>query len=91
MNRISFQDTHVYPGCMAILFFAIAPNHTTVSALAEFSDGAVADAEVEPVNSEELVVRIDCYTTASGTHIPKKTWRIRYDNTQDIWKAVAKM
>lgn len=91
MKKISFHDTHVYPGCMAILFSHIAPNSTTVSVLAEFSDGRVAHAEIEPIDAKELVVRIDGYTTAHGTRIPKKTWRLRYDNNQDFWKVVGRM
>ncbi len=91
MNRISFHDTHVYPGCLAIFYFRITPAGTTLSALAEFSDGSTAAAEVGQVSPEEVFVRIDGYITTRGSNIPEKTWRLRYDNDQDFWKVVAKM
>lgn len=91
MNTISFHDTHVYPGCLAIILFKIVPNGTTVPVTAEFSDGSIATAEVEQINPDEVSVRIDAYTTARGTHISEKIWRLRYDNAQELWKVVAKM
>jgi len=91
MNRISFQDTHVYPGCLAIFFFKIIPENTTLTVVAEFSDGGITNAEVEQVNSKEVIVHIADYKTAHGTCIPEKTWRLRYDSSQDLWKVVAKM
>lgn len=91
MNRISFHDTHVYPGCSAIIFFKIVPDGTTVPIIAEFSDGSIATAEVEQVSSNEVFVRIDAYTTVRGTRIPEKAWGLRYDNAPDLWKVVARM
>lgn len=81
----------MYPGCSAIIFFNIVPDGTTVQAIAEFSDGAVAPATVEQVNPDEVLIRIDAYETARRTRIPGKAWRLRYDNAQDLWKVVAKM
>lgn len=91
MNTISFHDTHAYPGCSAIIFFNIVPDNTTAPVSAEFSDGSITTAEVEQVNRHELLVHVDAYTTAHGTRIPKKSWRLQYDNTRDIWKVVAKI
>ena len=91
MNKISFQDTHVYPGCLAIFHFHVDPNQTTLSALAEFSDDVIAQAEVEQVNPEEMLIHIESYMTAHGTHIPEKTWRLQYDKDQDIWKVIKKI
>lgn len=67
MNKISFHDTHTYPGCSAIIFFKI-PSGTTVTTTTEFSDGSIATAVVEQVDSGEVLVHIDAYTTARGTH-----------------------
>lgn len=75
MNRISFQDTHVYPGCLAVFFFKIIDENTTLPVVAEFSDGIATEAEAEQVNAEEVIVRVDSYRTAHGTNIPEKTWR----------------
>ncbi|MFT3750232.1 MAG: hypothetical protein QM768_18085 [Agriterribacter sp.] len=86
MNRISFHDTHVYPGCSAIIFFRIASDGTTVPVSVEFSDGSNATAEVEQVYPDEMLIRIDAYATARGTSIPGKTWRLRYDKSLDLWK-----
>lgn len=91
MNRINFQDTHVYPGCLALFSFKVAPNNTTMVATAEFSDGTVADAEVEQVSTGEVIVRIDGYTTTRGTNIPQKTWRLKHDHKQNIWKVDQKV
>lgn len=90
MNKICFYDTHVYPGCLARFYFRVTPGGPFVSASAEFSDGAVAGAEVEPVSAEEVIVRMEAYTTARNTRIPGKTWRLRYDKALEVWK-VAKM
>ncbi|MXS69940.1 hypothetical protein GSF70_01760 [Flavobacteriaceae bacterium W22] len=90
MNKISFQDTHIYPGCLAIFNFRISLQSAIMLAVAEFSDGAVTNAEIEPLNAEEVVVYIDGYTTTKGTNISKKNWLLKYDNAQDIWKVVKK-
>jgi len=91
MNTISFHDTHVYPGCTAIIFFKIVPNGTVMPVTAEFSDGSIATAEVEQSGPEEILIHIDAYTTERGTRIPAKNWRLRYDNETDIWKVAAKI
>ncbi len=91
MNRISFHDTHVYPGCSAIIFFRIVPDGSTVQAIAEFSDGSIAAAEVGQVNPDEIFVRIDAYKTARDTRISEKAWRLTYDDARDLWKVAARM
>lgn len=91
MNRISFHDTHVYPGCSAVVFFKIASDGTTMPVSVEFSDGSIATAEVEQVRPDEMLIRIDAYTTERGTRIPEKTWRLRYDKGWDLWKVAARM
>ncbi|MFT4094259.1 MAG: hypothetical protein QM640_11525 [Niabella sp.] len=91
MNKISFHDTHVYPGCSAIIFFKIASDGTIVPVTAEFSDGSIAVAEIEQTRSDGVLVHVEAYTTARGTCIPEKTWRLRYDNELDLWKVIAKM
>lgn len=91
MNRISFHDTHVYPGCTAIIFFRIAQDGTTMPAVAEFTDGVTVMTEVERVSPDEVLVRIDAYTTARGTRIPEKTWRLKYEDVPDLWKVAAKI
>lgn len=53
MNKINFQDTHAYPGCLALFSFQIVPNNTSMSAITEFSDGTYANAGIEQVNTEE--------------------------------------
>ncbi len=87
MNTISFHDTHVYPGCLATILTipaGVAP------AVAEFSDGSMATAESERLGPDEILVRIDAYTTARRTRIPAKSWRLTCDNNRDLWKVVAK-
>ncbi|WP_300601903.1 hypothetical protein [Niabella sp.] len=72
MNRISFPDTHVYPGCTAIFFFKLVSGGITGPVTAEFSDGSIAVAEAEQIDAGEAVVRIDAYTTEHGTRIPQR-------------------
>ncbi|MGC4235124.1 MAG: hypothetical protein QM594_19295 [Niabella sp.] len=91
MNRISFHDTHVYPGCTAIIFFKIIPNSTVMPVTAEFSDGSIAVAEVEQLGPEEILIHIDTYITERGTRISEKSWRLRYQNEPDLWKVAARM
>lgn len=90
MNRIQFQDTHCFRGCLALFNFNPAANSATTSAVAEFSDGVVANAEVEWISKGEIFVRIESYSTGRGTRIEEKTWRLSYDHTEDFWKVTAK-
>ena len=91
MNNISFHDTHVYPGCLATVAEKIVSPGTTVPAIAEFSDGSMATAVVEPLTTDEMILHIDAYSTARHTRIPAKAWRARYDDDEDIWKVVARV
>jgi hypothetical protein len=91
MNKISFHDTHVYPGCPVRISGKIAPDGTAAPAIAEFSDGSIAAAECGQLNPGEVAIRIDAYTTARGTRIPEKAWRLRYDNDSDLWKVASRM
>lgn len=91
MNRISFHDTHIYPGCLAIFHFRVGENRYILPALAEFSDESVAPAEVEPESPTEVIIRVESYITARGTHIPGKTWRLKYDKNREHWKVTAKL
>ncbi|MBL7737571.1 MAG: hypothetical protein JNL51_19075 [Chitinophagaceae bacterium] len=91
MNTISFHDTHAYPGCTAIVSENAVREGTTAPAIVDFSDGATATAIFEKINPEEISIHVDAYTTARGTRIPQKTWRLRYNNAQDIWKVAGKM
>ncbi len=88
MNAISFHDTHLYPGCL-VTISAIPPGVTPV--VAEFSDGSRATAESERLGPDEILVRIDAYTTARRTWIPAKSWRLTYNNDHDLRKVVAKV
>ncbi|MBX2951140.1 MAG: hypothetical protein KF870_01465 [Leadbetterella sp.] len=91
MNRITFHDTHVYPGCLANFHFGVNPGSHLLSALAEFSDGASAEAEVEPLSSGEVIIRVEGYTTTRKTPIPGKAWRLTHDKTRDLWKVTGKI
>lgn len=91
MDTIIFHDTHAYPGCTAIIPENAVGEGTMAPAIAEFSDGAIAMAAFERLNPDEILIRVDAYTTARGTRIPKKVWRLRYDSSQDLWKVAAKV
>ncbi len=91
MHRISFHDTHIYPGCTAIIFFKIVPDGSAIPVFAEFSDGSITTAAIEQVKQDEILIRVDAYTTGHGTHIGKKVWRLRYNIDLDLWKVVSRM
>ncbi|WP_185218045.1 hypothetical protein [Sphingobacterium mizutaii] len=91
MNKISFLDTHIYPGCLTMFTFRISLKDTLIAAIAEFSDGSVTDAEIETFNAEQVAVFTDSYSTARGTHISKKGWMLNYDAWDDIWKVIKRI
>lgn len=91
MTSITFHDTHVYPGCLATVAEKIVTTGTTEPVIAEFSDGSMATAVIEPLDADKIIIHIDAYSTARRTRIPAKAWRARYDNDQDIWKVVARV
>ncbi len=88
MNTISFHDTHVYPGCLATI---LAVPAGVTPGTAEFSDGSMVAVTLERLDREEVIVRVDAYTTARGTRIPSKDWRLVYDDGRDLWKVAAKV
>lgn len=78
----------IYPGCLATILFKI-PDGTTIPVTTEFSDGSFATAEGEQMTRGEAFILIDACTTARGTRIPEKSWRLRYDSAADLWKVTA--
>ena len=84
--HLSFHDTHAYPGCGAILVDDGAD--TRGGAVVEFSDGSVAAATYELLAADEMLLRVDPYTTARRTRIPAKSWILRRNG--DRWKVTAK-
>jgi hypothetical protein len=89
--QISFHDTHAYPGCPATLVGAGKANDRKGNAVAEFSDGSIAPARYERLNTYEMIVRVNAYTTARGTRIPTKAWRLKHAGADDSWRVVAKL
>ena len=91
MRKIIFHDTHAYPGCIATIPESGGQRGVTQPAVAEFSDGATATATFEPLAVGELLVWVDAYTTARGTRITAKAWRVRQIDASAPWKVVAKI
>lgn len=91
MRKIIFHDTHVYPGCLVTIQESSGQRGVAIPVVAEFSDGATATANFEPVNQGELLVWVDAYTTARGTRIVPKAWRLRQNEGAGAWKVVAKI
>lgn len=91
MNKIIFYDTHVFPGCLAEISFKLDKNNVINTAIIEFSDGVISNAEVEYKGPEELLLNIYPYTTARGSAIAKKSWYMRLITDQNIWKVVSKL
>jgi hypothetical protein len=91
MNKVVFHDTHIYPGCLATFYFRVTPSNSTVSIMVEFTDGVTTDAEIGHLEPEELFINVDSYITAGGTRINNKSWRLRFDSEQAVWKVIAKI
>lgn len=91
MNSIYFNDSHVYPGCIARISFGISRGMNTKIVLAEFNDGTIADAEIAIIDPAEIMITISSYKTAKGSSILQKSWLLKYDNIIDSWKVASKL
>lgn len=73
---VTFANTHAYPGCRAV----VRDGGNEGECLAEFSDGAVAQASSRR-EGEGLALTVASYVTRRGTRIQGKTWLLLPDGT----------
>lgn len=89
--RVSFHDSHVYPGCAATLTEDDHRGERNGKAVAQFRDGTVVAAAYQRLAADEIVLRVDAYATARQTPIAAKTWKLARARLGDFWKVKAKV
>ncbi|MDS7594395.1 hypothetical protein [Agrobacterium tumefaciens] len=67
---ITMMDSHAYPGCLVSTDRDIAAGPTHV----QFSDGIVAEASIDSIRNDQIIMTINSYTTSKGTAIAQKSW-----------------
>jgi hypothetical protein len=80
--RLEAVHTHLYPGLRGSLYGALPGAATAATCEVAFSDGSVALGSLVMESGDEGVLETGPYTTAAGTEIAAKKWRL------DITEAV---
>lgn len=75
MLTLHIADTHLYPGCRAML--ERDDGNGDGAAVLVFSDGAMAGGRLLDNRLD-----VDAYVTVAGTKIPAKVWTIALDGPQ---------
>lgn len=83
--RLAARHTHLYPGLTGAVVGAVpSPSaRDGRTCLVEFSDGAAALATLRLDDDTAGVLEAGAYTTAAGTEIPEKHWRIELTREDD--------
>lgn len=77
--RLEAAHTHLYPSLKGRVFGALpsAADQKASTCQVAFSDGAMALGTLETRSESDAVLETDRYTTAAGTSIPAKRWRLQ--------------
>ena len=87
--RFEFAHSHAYPGCrLRTTEDGVGPRHA--EDLVEFSDGSVAAGRHE-VRDGTIVLHVGAYTTARGTRIAARSWRLEPDGDEGRWRVRARL
>lgn len=86
--RFSANNTHLYPG--AILrhldkHHALKPSSDD-DILIEFSDGILAEGQLQSVEADGIVLRVPPYRTQKGTVVETRCWRIVRRDEPGEWR-----
>lgn len=84
--RFEIANTHAYPGCKV----QIVDEGNTGEIVAQFSDGTITQASYS-LNGTSIRLTIHPYTTARGTDIGLKSWRLSADSSSRGWKVKAQL
>lgn len=84
--RVTVLDSHCYPGC-PIRTFEDADDSR---ALIEFSDGTVVFGDFAR-HDDEAILAVPPYSTARGSRIDAKAWRLRADVDPGSWRVKARV
>ena len=90
MIRITFHDSHSYPGCL-VSATGLGAGGTTERVTAHFEDGSQAEAECEFLSPGEFVIHIDPYVTSKGTSIQAKSWVVDRLANANGWKVARRL
>jgi len=88
MNGIIFHDNTVHIGCSAEFIFEPELNSSPTPAIAQFTTGETAYAEILEVKTAKVTVRIGEYLNNKGIKVTEKVWRMFYDQSSESWNIV---
>lgn len=80
--RLEAVHTHLYPGLRGSLYGALPGTTKAATCEVAFSDGSVALGSLAMESGNEGVLETGPYTTAAGTKIPAKRWRVDFDDAE---------
>ncbi|WP_104381776.1 hypothetical protein [Sphingobacterium sp. HMA12] len=89
MKKIEFDNSHIYPGSIAKLSFKVSSNSAFLEVDVEFIDGSRTVADLQVLPKKEMILIVAPYTTAAGTKIGKKGWRLSLVEEM-IWRVTEK-
>ncbi len=81
--RLEAVHSHLYPGLRGSLHGALPKRGRDATCEVAFSDGAQALATLVMESDTEGVLETGPYTTAAGTKIPAKRWRVDFTDRED--------
>ncbi|WP_312336221.1 hypothetical protein [Sphingobacterium sp.] len=88
MNGIIFHDTSAKIGCAAEFIFEPDLTGQPEQAIAKFSTGEKAYAQISRNTAYELNVRIGEYLSSKGKKVSEKVWKLIYNQNKKVWKVV---
>ncbi len=74
--QLEASHTHLYPGARGIVSGALPAGDQAVVCEVAFSDGSVALGSLALSQKTEGLLETGPYTTAAGSEIPTKRWRL---------------
>ncbi|WP_193371101.1 hypothetical protein [Pelagibius marinus] len=80
--RLEAVHTHLYPGLTGSLHGALPKDGQGATCEVAFSDGSQALGTLVMENGTQGVLETGPYTTAAGTGIPAKRWRVDFSDTE---------
>lgn len=86
MNGIIFSGKSATIGCSVEFLFEPEVFYEPVQAIAEFSTGQKAYAEILRHSRWQAQVRIGEYLNEKGKTIPETTWELFYDQDNKSWQ-----
>nr|WP_315085915.1 hypothetical protein [uncultured Chryseobacterium sp.] len=88
MNGVKFDDKSVKIGCPAEFLFEPDITGQPEQAIAEFSTGEKAYAQISRELTNELNVRIGEHLSSKGKKVSEKVWQLNYNHEKKVWEVV---